>query len=135
MRTLSLLLMLLVLVLVACGNQADAGNASIPDPADIGNPDTGRQIFSEWHGEAPACSTCHTIDGTASVGPSLKGITSRAGRQVDGMDAVAYLHESIVDPNAFVADGKAQSVMYKHFGEVLTEEQIRDLIAYLLMLE
>lgn len=135
MRKLSLLLIILTLGLVACGNQADAGDASIPDPSTVGNPDTGRQIFGEWHGEAPACSTCHTIDGTTSVGPSLKGIASRAGKQVDSMSGVDYLYESIVDPNAYVANGQAESVMYKHFEEALTEKQIQDLIAYLLTLE
>ena len=135
MRTLSLLLILLVLGLVACGNQADAGDASIPDPSSVGNPDVGRQIFNEWHGNAPACATCHTTDGTVSVGPSLKGIASRAGSQVDSLDAVDYLHESIVDPNAFIANGQNVSVMYKNFEEALTGEQIQDLIAYLLTLE
>jgi mono/diheme cytochrome c family protein len=134
-RTLSLLLILCALGLVACGNSADADHSSIPDPESVGDPQTGRQVFSEWHGEAPACSTCHTIDGTASVGPSLKGIAARAGKQVENLDAVEYLHESIVDPDAYVANGQSESVMYRHFEDALTEEQIDDLIAYLLTLK
>jgi sulfur oxidation c-type cytochrome SoxX len=87
------------------------------------------------------CFACHAISGisTGTIGPALDGVATRAGDRVAGLSAEEYIHQSIIDPNAFIvpgyADANGASVMPQNFGEILTEEQISDLIAFLLTLE
>ncbi|MBX3004171.1 MAG: c-type cytochrome [Anaerolineales bacterium] len=80
------------------------------------------------------CVACHTISGisTATVGPVLDGLAGRAGNEVAGLSAEEYIHQSIVDPNAFVVPGFSPDVMPQNFSEILSEEDISDLIAFLL---
>jgi cytochrome c553 len=63
----------------------------------------GRTIF-EGRG---TCTVCHTVDGAAesSPFPDLAGIGVRAGQRVPGLDAVAYLTQSLYQPTAFVVEG------------------------------
>ncbi|GIK67026.1 MAG: hypothetical protein BroJett018_48200 [Chloroflexota bacterium] len=129
----SWLLVLLALVLVACGKDASADD--LPAPDSVGDPIAGQQIFVTRHDEVPSCSFCHNVDSDkAKTGPSLQNIANVAGSRVDGMNAEEYLRQSILDPNAYIADGKARSRMYAHFADVLTPEEIDNLVAYLLTL-
>ncbi|MCA9018453.1 MAG: hypothetical protein KDA77_24240, partial [Planctomycetaceae bacterium] len=50
-------------------------------------------------------------------------------------DPVEYIRTSIVDPNAYVAPGFPDNLMPKNFSDIFTDEDINDLIAYLLTLE
>jgi sulfur oxidation c-type cytochrome SoxX len=86
---------------------------------------------------AAGCVACHTISGISAgtVGPVLDGIASRAGSAVAGLNAEDYIRESIVDPNAFMVEGFTAGIMLQTFGESLTEEQIENLITFLLTLE
>ncbi len=132
-----LLVLLLALGLVGCGGkEAGAQNQDIPAPETVGNPDEGQIIFNAWHEDAPACSTCHAVEGNQTiVGPALTHIATRAGSRVNGLSTIDYLHQSIVEPDAYIANGEDMSLMYKHFGEKLTAQQIDDLVAYLLTLQ
>jgi hypothetical protein len=47
------------------------------------------------------------------------------------MDAVEYLHQSIVDPSAYVVEGY-EDVMNKTYDEQLSEEDIDNVIAFLM---
>jgi mono/diheme cytochrome c family protein len=77
------------------------------------------------------CSTCHdTRQGITIVGPSLRGIAERAGTRVPDQDADTYLHNSILNPKAFVVPG-FNPVMPETFNRVLNPQQIEDLVAYL----
>jgi mono/diheme cytochrome c family protein len=79
-----------------------------------------------------ACTTCHTLDGVDSPwAPTHGGISKIAGERVEGMSAVDYLRESIVDPRAFQVDNWILT-MPQNYSEVLSEEQINNLIAFLL---
>src|SRR5581483_9593781 len=99
--------------------------------AAAGDPARGKAIFN---GQG-MCFTCHKVStGNTIVGPSLKGVASRAGTRKSGMLAQDYLHESIVSPNAFVVPGFVPGIMPQNFGQVLTPQQISDVIAYLLTL-
>jgi mono/diheme cytochrome c family protein len=81
------------------------------------------------------CVACHTITGisSATVGPVLDGLAERAATRVSGLTAEEYIHESIVNPGAYVVEGFADGVMPQNFAEILTEEQINDLIAFLMV--
>lgn len=87
-------------------------------------------------GSAPGCAACHSpLEGTVIVGPSHFGVGTAAASRVSGMSAEEYLRESIVDPNAFIVDGFVADIMYQLYGEQLSEEDIADLVAYLLSLQ
>ena len=98
-----------------------------PTPTPTPGPDTGptaQQLF------VGTCGSCHAIDGlsTGAVGPDLTDIGGRT-------DA-AYIRESILDPNAVMAEacpsGACPSgVMPPNFNEVLSETEIDALVAFL----
>ncbi|HVR33709.1 MAG TPA: c-type cytochrome, partial [Acidimicrobiia bacterium] len=62
----------------------------------------GRAVFA-----ARGCTGCHMADGVGhgGVGPDLTDLASRAGSQVEGMSAEAYVRQSIREPQAFRAKG------------------------------
>lgn len=129
MRAILLLILGALSVFIsACGGQARAGS--------IGDPDAGQILFSQTAiREAPSCSSCHSLEpGQVLVGPSLAGIASRAGERKSGIDAEAYIRESILNPNAYIVPGFSEGMMYQEFKEVLTEEEVENLTAYLLSL-
>jgi cytochrome c len=68
------------------------------------------------------------------VGPSLGGIANVAGQMVSGQSAEEYLHESIVSPDAYVVEGFQSGIMPSNYGTQLSEQQINDLVAYLMTL-
>lgn len=89
----------------------------------------GQVVFS-----TAGCISCHTLSGisTGTVGPVLDGIGENAGTRVDGMTAEEYIRQSVLDPSAYIVDGFADGVMPQNFAEVLTEDQINDLVTFLL---
>jgi mono/diheme cytochrome c family protein len=111
--------------------------ASPPMSAPItGDVERGAQLFAQGQDETPPCSTCHqTVTGqfAFSVGPNLAGIGERAGTRVDGLTAEEYLHQSILEPGRYIVSGY-RDIMYPDYRAHLTEQNIRDLIAYLLTL-
>ena len=86
-------------MLTACG-----GEPTI-DPRDIGDPVRGRQLFEGAEPLHNGCISCHSLDGSENVGPTMVGISVRAGERVPDLSAVEYLRQSIVDPRAFKVEG------------------------------
>ena len=92
----------------------------------------GESLFFD---SATTCILCHAVDGQGGTrGPDLAGIATRAGSRIEGMDAQTYLRESITDPTAYIVDG-FQPIMPPGLINVIGEENIDDLIAFLLTLE
>lgn len=63
----------------------------------------GRQL-AEQHG----CLACHSLDGSASLGPGWQGLYGRTEQLADGSSVQvdeAYLKESILDPKAKLVQG------------------------------
>lgn len=90
------------------------------------------------------CNACHTIPGIAGavgiVGPHLGNIGAEASTRIPGYTAEQYLHESIVDPNAFVAPkcpfgSCTPGSMPNTLAQTLTPEEIQTLINYMLTLQ
>jgi cytochrome c551/c552 len=78
------------------------------------------------------CGACHTFApaGTnASVGPNLDTAPS-ADAKTAGMPLAAFVQESIVDPNKFIAKGFPKGVMPTTFGSSLSKTQLADLVAF-----
>jgi mono/diheme cytochrome c family protein len=73
---------------------------------------------------ANACTACHDVKGTARlVGPPLTNIAERL--------SAAEIRESIIDPNAVIAEGYQKDLMLKDFGETLSAEELNQLVNYL----
>jgi cytochrome c oxidase subunit 2 len=120
----------MLVVVAACSpSPSSSGFAALPP----GNAESGAALFAESVNGAPACTSCHTLDGSTLVGPSLQGYASVAGTLVAGQSAQEYTFNSIVTPAAFVVNGFS-NLMYAQYGQKLNPQQTADIIAYLLTL-
>lgn len=99
----------------------------------VGDPASGEALFKQsMIAGAPGCSTCHSLQpGVRMVGPSMADAGTVAAA-VEGMSAEAYLRESIVEPDAQVTEGFTPGLMFQDYGDRLSQEQINDLVAFLL---
>jgi mono/diheme cytochrome c family protein len=86
-----------------------------------GDAAAGKQIFT-----SSGCAGCHTYgpaDSSATIGPDLD--TALQGKDPN------FVLESIVNPNAEIAQGFQAGVMPSNFGESLSDKQLSDLVAFL----
>lgn len=75
------------------------------------------------HGDGgAACHTLKAANAIGTVGPDLN-------KALPGKDA-AFIHTSIVDPNAYIAPGYSKGIMPATFGTQLSSKQIDDLVAF-----
>lgn len=121
------ILIALMLIASACGKEESA------DSLPTGDATQGERLFTQSIKGAPACSTCHTVDGEVLVGPSLEAYGETASTREDDVSAEDYTYSSIVRPAAYIVEDFS-NVMYGQYGQRLSEQQIADLIAYLLTL-
>ncbi len=86
------------------------------------------------------CGACHVIPDVPGaigvVGPDLTTIGVDAATRVEGEDAVTYLHNSLVDPNAFTAEdcpaGPCPAgVMTPNLEDILSAEEIDAIVEYM----
>ncbi|MCB1155948.1 MAG: cytochrome c oxidase subunit II [Leptospiraceae bacterium] len=100
--------------------------ANTKDPVTLAK--VGKEIF-EGKG---ACFSCHSIDGSPKVGPSLKALSGAKREFADGTNAVAdenYLRESILQSRAKVVKGFAPSMPI--FQGQLKDNEVLALIEYI----
>lgn len=77
------------------------------------------------------CLGCHTVDGSALVGPTWFGIYGSQVKLSDGSTVTvddAYIKESILEPQAKIVSGFETQLMPTF---QLTDAQISDIIAYI----
>ncbi len=89
------------------------------EEAPAGDPAAGKALFA-----SNGCGGCHTFEAAGSsgaVGPNLD-------EALQGKDA-EFVHQSIVEPNAEVAEGYNPGVMPSF--QQLSEDQVNDLVAFL----
>ena len=106
-------------------------------PVAVGDAERGKVIFENGGSmdgaEQHRCARCHSVDGSGEMnhnGPELLGISEIAGERVSELSAAQYLHQSVMDPRAYVVEGYPfMSLTTRHF---ITEEELSDVIAYLL---
>jgi len=118
-------LLLLLASLAAC-------NSLKPPPTPVLSPleSRGRGVF------VANCSRCHASSGeTVIVGPSLAGVATRGSTRIEGMDAEAYIRDSILNPTAYTVEGFPKGVMPSTFKDELSPEQLDAVVAYLLTLK
>jgi len=120
----------IALVLVtSCGGKAG-------DEEQGGTAQEGQKLFEQATlGNQAGCATCHSLEsGVTIVGPSLAGIGSQAGERVNGLSAEEYLRQSILEPNAHMVEGFSANIM-PNWSDKLTEEQVGNLVAFMLTLK
>ncbi|MGZ4256735.1 MAG: cytochrome c oxidase subunit II [Gaiellaceae bacterium] len=81
--------------------------------------------------KAQSCGSCHTFapaGATAKIGPDLDKLPAEAQRA--GTPLEQFIHESIVNPNAYVEPGYPKSVMPSIFAQ-LPKDQLDALVKYL----
>lgn len=89
-----------------------------------GDVERGREVF--LHHEAAQCVRCHTVRGEEAIGtagPELTAVGARADRST--------LVQSIVEPNAVVAEGFGTVSAMPPMSALLSPTQARDVVAYL----
>ncbi len=107
----------------------EAQQAAVQVPA--GGPEQGERVYERY------CTSCHSIDGSVVVGPSLKGLFGSRRTFEDGTTAVAdeeYIRNSILNPRVQIVQG-FPAVMPEGYGDLLTEEEINALIEFIKSLE
>ena len=98
--------------------------ANITDPVELGS-----RLF-----QRKGCASCHSIDGSTIVGPTLLGVYGKAREFTDGSTIPAanaeYIRESILKPQAKIVKGFS-GVKMNSFAGQLSEKEIDQLIEYL----
>ncbi len=73
---------------------------------------------------AQGCVACHDVTGdTRRIGPALTHVGDRL--------SAAEIRQSIVDPNAVVAEGYQAGLMIANFADLLSPEELDQLVGYL----
>ncbi len=115
----------LVFFLAACSSLVPQ-----PTPTRTEEEIRGRAVFKAY------CERCHGLVGeTVIVGPSLAGIATRAGTRIEGLDAEAYIRNSILDPGVYTVEGFPTDVMPITLKDELSPEDLDAVIAFLLTLK
>ena len=89
----------------------------------------GEQLYTQRN-----CNTCHSVDGSAGVGPSWLGLWNapRPGSE-QGVADEAYITQSILYPQAYFVPGY-ENVNMPSYDGALNEEQLAGLSAYIRLL-
>jgi mono/diheme cytochrome c family protein len=96
----------------------------------------GEEIFRKGVNESPPCISCHQVTTSSfgfALGPSLIGVGNRAATRISGMSAEEYLTDSILNPGSFLVP-VYRNIMYPKFADHFSEQDVADLIAYLMTL-
>jgi cytochrome c oxidase subunit 2 len=94
---------------------------------DIPLPDLGKLLYQKQ-----GCATCHTIDGSRTIGPTWKGLFGKTEKFTDGTSATVdenYLRASIMDPQSKIVESFPPS-MPTYQGK-LSDRQLSGLIEYI----
>lgn len=142
MRKLTWIFLVLAFLLVACGGGGDGDKTTeeqekAAPAASAGDAVRGKNLFSKTViGSQPGCVTCHSLESDRIlVGPSMAAIGTRAATRVSGQSAEDYIRESILNTDSFTVDGFAAGVMPAALADELSDQQVEDLVAYLLTLK
>jgi cytochrome c oxidase subunit 2 len=95
--------------------------------------EAGRRLFSIDEGFQ--CAQCHQLEDagvlTMGAGPSLNGIGTRAAARPGYDSPEDYLFTSIINPNAFIAEGFPSNTMPPNFADRMTPEELETMVSYL----
>jgi len=109
---------------------ATTGATTTSSSATGGNATAGKALFA-----SSSCSSCHTFTpagATGTIGPNLDTAPTASAKADGNMNLAAFVKQSIVDPNAYIAKGYHSGLMPTTFGTQLSAKQIDDLVAFVL---
>lgn len=127
-RTLAAL-MLLAMILAACGSATDHQAVAAPAPGPTSSINAGARLFEQWH-----CGECHHHDGKGPA-PSLVGIAGSSITLANGETVIVnadYVRTSILEPKAQLHAGY-QPIMPALAGQI-GDEGVTALVDYILSL-
>lgn len=99
-------------------------------PSSGGNVAAGKAVFA-----SSGCASCHTFKpagATGTIGPNLDTEPAVSAKADHNMNLAAFVKQSIVDPDAYIAKGFQPNIMPKTFGKTLSATQLKDLVAFVL---
>ncbi len=105
--------------------QTVSGDGVKPTPTGLNLIEQGRKLA-----ESRGCLACHSLDGSAIIGPTWQGLFGKTQTLADGSTVVVdadYLKESILNPGAKVVQGFAPIMPPGSF----SEEELNALITYI----
>ncbi|MCE7983627.1 MAG: hypothetical protein DYG89_20835 [Caldilinea sp. CFX5] len=114
-------------------NEADSAGlpATIAALLPNADPEHGRELTVQY-----GCTACHASEeGVNVVGPSWYNVGAIAATRVPDESAAFYLYHSIVQPNQHVVEGFLPNLMPQSYQEQLSEQELADMIQYLLTLQ
>jgi len=98
----------------------------------------GEELFHSPHigkNHVIGCISCHSLKTEIqTVGPSLKGLSLRAGLLIPNLSAQQYIKQSITNPDAYIVAGFSPAVMFSHYKDELQADEIEALVSYLMTL-
>lgn len=105
-----------------------------PTPEPSPDPEIGEELFNNRYLETSGrhCGYCHKLTEIGSGIVPLIGIATVAGERVEGMSAEAYIRQSILEPRAYTVEGYNPDAMPEVYGIIMSEEEIDDLVAFLM---
>lgn len=118
----------LLLLLVACSK--DPPKTAVDDlpPGDV---DNGAVLFNQQIAGNQSCVSCHALNAARGAGPGMEGYAERAATEVDGESAEVYSYWSILRPSRHLVRGYS-NVMPSNYEDTLDDQQVADLIAFML---
>lgn len=82
---------------------------------------------------ANGCVGCHSVDPAVTMtGPTWYLLADTAANRRPDVSPAAYIHESIVNPGAYVVPEYPSGVMPATYDQTISVEDMADLVAYLL---
>jgi cytochrome c551/c552 len=95
-----------------------------------GDAAAGKAVFA-----SNGCASCHTFQPASSngtIGPDLDTAPASDAKADHNMALAAFVKESIVNPDAYIAKGFSKGIMPTNFGSALSKKQLDDLVAFIL---
>ena len=94
-----------------------------------GNAASGEKVFA-----SNGCASCHTFKpagATGTIGPDLDKAPTTDAKADHNMDLTAFVHESIVKPDAYIAKGYSGGIMPSSFGSSISSSDLNDLVEFI----
>jgi cytochrome c551/c552 len=113
----------------AAGSTSAATTTSSGGGSGGGNAAAGKSVFA-----ANGCASCHTFKpagATGTIGPDLDKAPAADAKADNNMNLAAFVKESIVNPDAYIAKGFSKGLMPTTFGSSLSPTQLADLVAFI----
>jgi len=105
----------------------------------IGDPAQGEEIFNmtyETNLGPWACSQCHMVesDSVGGIGPVLYGLRDITDTRNPDVAPERYIYNSILNSNGYIVEGYNENIMPQNWGEILSDDELYHLTAYIMTL-